>query len=213
MRAALGHGDVGLERAPALGGQAFQSVRAGEAGEPLPGLSPGDERGQVGDPGRAEREVRSWADPEDLPAAALGHAPPDPDHAGPGSPQALQLPDAAHDLVLRALADHARVEEDHIGLTGRVHQGIPGLGEDPGDLLALVLVELTAPGQDARFHRRERYPPVLASSRGHGPCGERWGVASQEEPPEEARRACSFGQSRCRRLSRQCRPRGKTAVS
>src|SRR2546425_1050974 len=158
LLAALHHGDKGLELAHGFG----PSGDLDEGG--LARLQHGRARRararhqltHTRHRGRAEHEVDGRRSLLDLPLPELGHAAHDADEdVGPLAFEKLELPQAREDLVLALLADGAGVQEDQIGVLRALRQLVALIAQQTRDALRVVLVHLTAVGDQVKFwHKR-----------------------------------------------------------
>ena len=156
--AALHHGDEGLELAHGFGS-------SGDLDEGrLARLQHGGSRGararhqltHARHRGRAEHEIDRGRALLDLPLPELGHAAHDADEdVRPLALEMLELPQAREDLVFALLADGASIQEDQIGVLCGLRQLVALIAQQTGDALRVVLVHLTAVGDQVKFwHKR-----------------------------------------------------------
>jgi len=125
-----------------------------------------DQPADAGDRGGPEYQVHLGRAVQDLPLPELGHAAHHADQdLGPLLLQQTKLPQARENLVLRLLADRARVEQDEVGVLGDLRELVPLTLEQTRDPLGVVLVHLAAVGDQVEFwHKRSAL--TLASALG-----------------------------------------------
>jgi hypothetical protein len=108
-----------------------------------------DELGDTRDGRRAEHEIDVRRALLDDALLELRHAPHDTDnHVRPARLERAQLAELREHLVLGLLPDRARVDEDEVGVGLAVGQLVAVSSQQAGHPLRVVLVHLTAVGDD-----------------------------------------------------------------